>query len=95
MFLTVRSQRLLELSQGADSVAEFSIRIHTLAREAGWDEKAQRGAFLKALNDPLKDELVTRDDALLGCSHHPRRQTRQPFERMLSGEGLPSQVTYR
>lgn len=48
--------------EGTDSVAEFSIRFRTLALEAGWDERALKGVFLKALNEPLKDELACRDD---------------------------------
>lgn len=58
------AQRLLQITQGSDSVANYSIRFHTLAAEAGWDEGALRGIFLQGLNDQLKDELAPRDPAV-------------------------------
>lgn len=56
------AQWLLQISQVSDSVANYSIRFHTLAAGAGWDEGALRGIFLCGHNNQLKDELATQED---------------------------------
>lgn len=53
--------RLLRLSQGTRSVAEFAIEFRTLASESGWDQRALRATFHQALSPELKDELAFRD----------------------------------
>lgn len=55
--------RLLNLSQGAQSAAEFAIEFRTLATESGWDQRALRATFHHALSPRLKDELVFREPA--------------------------------
>ncbi|KAL1255248.1 hypothetical protein QQF64_013309 [Cirrhinus molitorella] len=55
--------RLLQLSQGTRSVAEFTIEFRTLASECGWDQRALRATFYQALSPELKDELAFRDPA--------------------------------
>lgn len=57
------SYRLLQLSQGERSVAEFSIEFRTLASESGWDQRALKATFHRALSSELKDELAFRDPA--------------------------------
>lgn len=56
------SQRLLSLTQGSSSVADYSIEFRILAAETGWDEGALRSIFFRGLNEHLKDELSSRDD---------------------------------
>lgn len=53
--------RLLRLSQGTRSVAEFAIEFRTLASESGWDQRALKATFHQALSSELKDELAFRD----------------------------------
>lgn len=55
--------RLLNLSQGTRSAAEFAIEFRTLATESGWDQRALRATFHHALSSELKDELAFRDPA--------------------------------
>ncbi len=56
-------QRLLQLTQGACSVAEMAIEFCTLAAESGWNTQALQAAFHQALAPELKDELAFRDPA--------------------------------
>ncbi len=44
-------------------MAEFAIEFRTLASESGWDQRALRAAFYRALSPDLKDELAFRDPA--------------------------------
>lgn len=55
--------RLLNLSQGTRSAADFAIEFRTLATESGWDQRALRATFHHALSPELKDELAFRDPA--------------------------------
>lgn len=55
--------RLLNLSQGTRSAAEFAIEFRTLATESGWDQRALRATFHHALSPGLKDELAFREPA--------------------------------
>jgi len=55
--------RLLQISQGTRSVAEFAIEFRTLASESGWDQRALKATFHRALSSELKDELAFRDPA--------------------------------
>ena len=57
------TRRLMSLRQGARSVAEFAVEFRTLAAESGWNDEALQGAFHKALNDDIKDEIASRDDS--------------------------------
>ncbi|XP_023208460.1 retrotransposon-like protein 1, partial [Xiphophorus maculatus] len=56
------SYRLWNLKQASRSVAEFAIDFRTLAAMSGWNDEALKGAFIQALDDTLKDELVCRDE---------------------------------
>ncbi|KAL6480237.1 hypothetical protein MHYP_G00112700 [Metynnis hypsauchen] len=53
--------RLLALSQGTCSVADYAIEFRTLAAESSWNEKALMAVFQQGLNGRLKDELATRE----------------------------------
>ncbi|CAJ1074292.1 uncharacterized protein LOC124485733 [Xyrichtys novacula] len=57
------SHRLMAISQGTRSVAEFAVEFRTLAAESSWNDGALQGAFYKGLGEALKDELATRDDS--------------------------------
>lgn len=57
------ASRLLQLSQGTQSVAELAVEFRTLAMESGWNPEALTVAFNRALSDELKDELAARDPA--------------------------------
>ncbi|KAL0157283.1 hypothetical protein M9458_048529, partial [Cirrhinus mrigala] len=52
--------RLLHISQGTRSVADFTIEFRTLATESGWDERALKAIYHHALSH---DELAFRDPA--------------------------------
>jgi len=56
------SRRLINIHQGARSVADYSVEFKTLVSDAGWDDAALRGLFLNGLSDQLQDELVTQDE---------------------------------
>uniref|UniRef100_A0A4W6F130 CCHC-type domain-containing protein n=1 Tax=Lates calcarifer TaxID=8187 RepID=A0A4W6F130_LATCA len=56
------AQRLLALSQGTRSVADYAVEFRILAAETGWDEPALRGIFIRGLAERLKDELAARDE---------------------------------
>lgn len=55
-------QRLLNLRQGRQSVADFLIDFCTAAAETGWPDETLRGVFFQALNDDMKDQLASRDE---------------------------------
>lgn len=55
-------KRLLSLNQGSSSVAQYAIDFRILASESGWDDIALQAAFLRGLNDRVKDELAARDE---------------------------------
>jgi len=56
------SRRLVNIRQGARSVADYSVEFKTLAADAGWDDVVLRGLFLNGLTEQLQDELATRDE---------------------------------
>ncbi|PWA27301.1 hypothetical protein CCH79_00021085, partial [Gambusia affinis] len=56
------THQLWNQKQGSRSVAEFAIDFRTLAATSGWNDEALKGAFIQALNEALKDELVCRDE---------------------------------
>ncbi|KAK7878028.1 hypothetical protein WMY93_031309 [Mugilogobius chulae] len=56
------SKRLLALSQGSLSVAQYAVEFRILAAESGWDYVALQGAFLRGLAENIKDELAVRDE---------------------------------
>jgi len=56
------SRRLINIRQGARSVADYSVEFKTLAADAGWDDAALWGLFLNGLTEQLQDELATRDE---------------------------------
>lgn len=53
------AKRLLSLHQGPRSVTELAIEFRCLAAESGWNEEALHGVFQHALNENIKDELVS------------------------------------
>ena len=57
------AKRLMSLRQGSRSVAEFSVEFRTVAVNSGWNDQSLRGLFLSSLNESIKDELATRDEA--------------------------------
>lgn len=57
------SKRLLTLTQGARSVAEYSVDFRTLAAEAAWDDSALQSVFVNGLSEQLKDELALKDES--------------------------------
>ena len=57
------SKKLLTLSQGSRSVAEYSVDFRTLAAEAGWDDAALQTVFINGLSEQLKDELALKEDS--------------------------------
>lgn len=54
------ASRLHTLSQGARSVADFTLEFRVLAAESSWDDAALRSAYRRGLGDAIKD-LIIRD----------------------------------
>lgn len=52
----------MNLKQGANSVADYSVGFWTLAADSKWNEDVLQGAFLNGLNEVVKDELAVRDE---------------------------------
>lgn len=98
------TRRLMSLRQGARGVSEFAIEFRTLAAESGWNNEALQGAFQKALNEDIKDELASRDeskdlDELISCSirldnrlRERRRERGFRPQRVSSSSGVPFHV---
>lgn len=57
------AKRLLMLTQGSSAVAQYAVDFRILAAESGWDDTALQAAFLRGLNDNVKDELAARGDS--------------------------------
>lgn len=55
------AKHLFMLHQGPRSVAEYAVEFWTLAADAGRNNEALQGVFLKGLNNDIKDYLVARD----------------------------------
>ncbi|KAI3376970.1 hypothetical protein L3Q82_000205 [Scortum barcoo] len=55
-------KRLLDLRQGSQSVAAYSVDFRILAAASGWDSLALKGIFYKGLAEKIKDELSLRDE---------------------------------
>uniref|UniRef100_A0A3B4A8J4 Retrotransposon gag domain-containing protein n=1 Tax=Periophthalmus magnuspinnatus TaxID=409849 RepID=A0A3B4A8J4_9GOBI len=77
--------RLLSLAQRRRPVADYAIEFWTLAVEVDWTDSALRAAFLKGLNEHLKDEfflisLAHRIDNRLQTRQRERRRSPVPRE---------------
>ncbi|KAI3360881.1 hypothetical protein L3Q82_012889, partial [Scortum barcoo] len=55
-------KRLLDLRQGSQSVAAYSVDFRILAAASGWDSLALKGIFYKGLAEKIKDKLSLRDE---------------------------------
>ncbi|KAK3508109.1 hypothetical protein QTP70_014380 [Hemibagrus guttatus] len=53
----------MELRQGVDSVADYTITFRTLAAQSGWNEAALWAVFHGGLNPALQTELACREEA--------------------------------
>lgn len=51
--------RLMNLSQGRRSVAEFSITFRSLASSTGWADEPLMTIFIRSLSEPVRDALAT------------------------------------
>ena len=54
------ASKLLTISQGSRSVADYAVEFRILAAESRWDDVALMCAFRRGLNDSIKD-LIIRD----------------------------------
>lgn len=57
------ANKLLQLRQGNQSVADYAIQFRTLAAESGWGEQALLATFYNGLADRIKDELASWEEA--------------------------------
>ena len=82
--------RLTQISQGNQSVADFSITFRALAGETGWGQEPLITLFSNALSDPVKDALAAFDppatfDALVSATiridNRVRERERQRSEK--------------
>ncbi|KAI3352501.1 hypothetical protein L3Q82_005453 [Scortum barcoo] len=55
-------KRLLDLRQGSQSVAAYSVDFSILAAASGWDSLALKWIFYKGLAEKIKDKLSLRDE---------------------------------
>ena len=96
------AKRLMSLRQGSRSVAEFSVEFRTVAANSGWNDQSLQGLFLSCLNEPIKDELATRDEAesleeVISLSirldnrlrERRRERASRPMSSAFSGPSLP------
>ena len=96
------AKRLMSLRQGSRSVAEFSVEFRTVAVNSGWNDQSLQGIFLSCLNEPIKDELATRDEAdsleeVISLSirldnrlrERRRERASRPMSSAFSGPSLP------
>uniref|UniRef100_A0A3B3ZLD0 CCHC-type domain-containing protein n=1 Tax=Periophthalmus magnuspinnatus TaxID=409849 RepID=A0A3B3ZLD0_9GOBI len=56
------ASRLLDITQGSRTVADYTVEFWTLAAEVDWSDSALKAVFSKGLRDSLKDELASRDE---------------------------------
>uniref|UniRef100_A0A3Q2YAJ9 ribonuclease H n=1 Tax=Hippocampus comes TaxID=109280 RepID=A0A3Q2YAJ9_HIPCM len=63
--------RLLELRQGKQSVADYSIEFRILAAQSGYEDRALCGLFRRGLNSLLKDELRNREPRCAAPGEEP------------------------
>lgn len=47
--------RLMAISQGTSSVAEFAVEFRKLAAESTWNDSTLQGAFYKGLSEAFKE----------------------------------------
>ena len=69
------AQRILIISQGNRSVAQYAVEFRTVAVRSVWEDHALRPAFYRGLQGSVKDELVNRDwgqtlDELISLAIH-------------------------
>ena len=50
--------KLMTISQGNRSVAEYSVEFRLLAAECNWNDEALSCAFRRGLNNPIKDQIL-------------------------------------
>lgn len=95
------AHRLFALKQGRRTVADFSVDFWILSEEAGWEEKALRGAFLNGLNENIKRELTSKElpkslsalvNLCISLDDHMREFGRRSGDgrRSAGGVGIPS-----
>ena len=58
------TQWILQIRQGGESVADYSVRFRTLAAEAGWDKGALKGIFCQGLHPRIRSELAWRGESM-------------------------------
>ncbi|KAL2088222.1 hypothetical protein ACEWY4_017050 [Coilia grayii] len=68
-----RSEKLLRLSQGTGTAAEYALQFRTLAAASGWNEQALTAVYRRGLREDVRGELACRDqnltlDALIDLS---------------------------
>lgn len=51
--------KLLQLHQGGQGAADYTIRFRTLAAESGWGQESLFAIYYNGLSDRIKDELVS------------------------------------
>lgn len=96
--------QLARLSQGRQSVTDYSIQFRTLAASCDWNEAALRARFREGLDDDIQDEIATQDlpqslDILVDLAlrvegrlqrRHQRRGAQSPW---MLVEGVPSSAS--
>ncbi|KAI5619661.1 nephrocystin-4-like, partial [Silurus asotus] len=58
------ADEFLHLHQGADAVAEYSLRFCTLAASSGWNENALLSVYRQGLNPAIRMAMATHVDAV-------------------------------
>ena len=55
------AQRILTITLGNRSVAQYAVEFRTVAVRSGWEGQALRSAFYRGVQGSVKDKLVNRD----------------------------------
>lgn len=55
------SLQLMELRQGADTAADYTIKFRTLVAQSGWNDTALWAVYREGLNPELQTEMTCRE----------------------------------
>lgn len=89
--------RLMNLTQGKNSVAEFSILFRSVASSTGWADGPLMSLFIRALSEPVRDALAMVEtpkslDALVQVAIRVDNRVREREKERLTIKGRPPQM---
>lgn len=89
--------RLMNLNQGRNSVAEFSILFRSVASSTGWADAPLMSLFVRSLSEPVRDALAMVEipkslDALVQIAIRIDNRMREREKERLASKGRPLQM---